>query len=167
MAAVLLLEHLGIQSTSTEMEIEIEHIADSPTPHTFRVAFRSADERCLLTYPCVTGLTFKDFSGNNVGQWRTRFLASEPLDDFVLNPGARIAFDLYANINAGTDCHRWGIDLPTGEYDVHYSYHIDRDAEWYDYLAKRSRFTAMTPIWRGSVQSNTIPFRITQTRDAK
>lgn len=142
------------------MKIELAHIRDLMTPDTFRVAFHSADDRVLLPYPCVTGLLFKDPSGNSVGQWRARFLATEPLDDFVLQPGARIAFDLYACINTDTKQHRWVIDLPKGEYTVQYSYRVDRDTEWYDFLSKRSRFAAMTQIWRGSIQSNAIPFRV-------
>jgi len=142
------------------LEISLEHIADSPTPETFRVAFHSATERCLLPYPNVTGLTFTNASGIKAAEWRTRVFISEPLDDFVLNPGARIAFDLYANINGGCNEHRWMIDLPAGKYDVHFVYCVDRDTEWYDFLAKRSRFAALTPIWRGSIQSNTIPFTV-------
>ena len=146
------------------MEISLEHIADSSTPNTFRVAFHSATERCLVQYPSVTGLTFVDASGNKTGQWLTRVLVSEPLDDFVLNPRDRISFDLYANINADSQDHRWFIDLPAGMYDVHFVYRVDRETEWYDFLAKRSRFASLTPIWRGSVESNTIRFAVTDHR---
>ncbi len=142
------------------MEISLEHIDDSPTSNMFRVAFHSAAERCLLPYPNVTGLTFTNALGNKTAEWRTRFLVSEPLDDFVLNPRSRISFDLYAGINADSEDHRWVIDLPAGTYDVHFAYRVDRDTDWYDFLAKRSRFAAMTPIWRGSIQSNTIRFTL-------
>jgi hypothetical protein len=143
------------------MEISLEHIADSPTPNTFRVAFHSAAERCLLQYPSVTGLTFVDVSGNRTGQWLTRVFVSGPLDDFVLNPGDRISFDLHAGINADSQDHRWFIHLPAGTYDVHFVYHVDRDTDWYDFLKKRSRFASLTPVWRGSVESNTIRFTVT------
>ncbi|XZE44078.1 hypothetical protein SH467x_003665 [Pirellulaceae bacterium SH467] len=146
------------------MEISLEHIKDSATPNTFHVAFYSATERCLLPNPNVTGLTFTDASGNNAEEWRTRYRASQPLDDFVMNPGARIAFDLYANINTDSAEHRWVIDLPTGEYSVYYSYRVEQDTEWYDFLAKRSRFAALTPIWRGVIQSNTIRFGVTDAK---
>jgi hypothetical protein len=158
----MLRKHSAVTSDPIQMEIELKHIIDSPIPYTFRIAFHSTDKRCLLPYPCVTGLTFADASGNNVAEWGTRYLVSKPLDDFVLNPRARIAFDLYANINADSEEDRWVIDLPTGTYDVYYSYHVDREADWYDFLAKRSRFAGTTPIWRGSVRSNTIQFRVTQ-----
>lgn len=61
------------------------------------------------------------------------------------------------------------IDLPTGKYNVHFVYRVDRDAEWYDFLAKRSRFAALIPIWRGEVQSNTIRFAVmdAETENAK
>ena len=142
------------------MQIFLEHIGDSATLETFWVAFHTATERCLLPYPKVTGLTFTIASGNKAAEWRTRVIGSEPLDDFVLNPGARIAFDLHASINGGCNDHRWMIDLPAGTFDVHFMYRVDRDTEWYDFLAKRSRFAALTPIWRGEVQSNTIQFTV-------
>jgi hypothetical protein len=94
-------------------------------------------------------------------------MVSGPLDDFVLNPNARIAFDLVANINETNPTQRWSIELPQGTYHVHYAYHVDRDTEWYDFLAKRSRFTAITPIWRGTVRSNTIRFDAQHPGNAK
>jgi hypothetical protein len=151
------------------LQISLEHVDDSPIANTFRVAFHSARDRCLLPYPSVTGLTFTNASGNKSAEWRTRILVSEPLDDFVLDPGARIAFDLYAKINVDSKEHRWVIDLPAGTYYVHFVYNVDRDTDWYDFLAKRSRFAALTPIWRGSVQSNTISFTVAdpQTKNSK
>ncbi|MBW3599316.1 MAG: hypothetical protein KY475_18865, partial [Planctomycetes bacterium] len=126
------------------MEISLEYIADSTAQDTFRVAFHSAAERCLLPYPSVTGLTFTDASGNKAAEWRTRVFVSQPLDDFVLNPGDRISFDLHANINADSQGNRWFIDLPAGTYDVHFAYRVERDTDWYDFLAKRSRFASLT-----------------------
>jgi hypothetical protein len=149
------------------LEISLNQIDDSPTPNTFRVAFHSATERCLLPYPSVTGLTFTNAFGNQAAEWKTQNRVSEPLDDFVLNPGARIAFDLYANINGDNKEHRWVIDLPKGTYDLQFVYVVDRETDWYDFLAKRSRFAAMTPIWRGSLQSNTIRYRVAERNDAK
>ena len=142
------------------MEISLEHIADAQNFNTFRVAFHSAAKRCLLMYPHVTGLIFTDKFGNQTAEWQTRFLISKPVDDFVLNPGDRISFNLHAHINADSQEHHWVIDLPAGEYVVHFHYHIDRETDWYDVLQKRSRFVDMTPIWRGSVQSNTIPLTV-------
>lgn len=163
--------NLNRSSSRTEatLEVSLEHIADSPIPNTFRVAFHSAAERCLLPYPRVTGLIFADAFGNKSGEWGTRYLGSEPLDDFVLNPHDRISFDLYANINANRQDHRWVIDLPAGTYDVHFAYCVDRETDWHDFLGKRSRFAALTPIWRGSVRSNSIRFAVidAQRQDAK
>jgi hypothetical protein len=155
--------------TEATLEISLEHIASLPIPNTFRVAFHSAAERCLLPYPSVTGLTFTDGSGTKIGEWGTRLLVSEPMDDFVLNPRDRISFDLDAGINADDRSHRWVIDLPVGTYDVRFVYRVDRESDWYDFLAKRSRFAALTPIWRGSVQSNTIRFTVidAEREDAK
>lgn len=149
------------------LKLSLEYIANSPIPNTFRLAFHSAAERCLLPYPCVTGITFTDDAGNRAAEWKTRFLVSEPQDDFVLPPRARIAFDLYANINEDVGQHRWCIDLPAGNFHVDYFYHVERETDWYDFLAKRSRFAAITPIWRGSIQSNTICFNVEPTSDAE
>ncbi len=61
----------------------------------------------------------------------TRVLISTPLDDFVLTPKSRIAFDLLANINpVPTAESLWNIILPNGEYSVKYLYHVDRDTDW-------------------------------------
>jgi hypothetical protein len=143
----------------TTFEITLDYIRDSPRAHTFRVAFHSANRRCLLVYPEVTGVTFYK-SNNIVAEWETQTLGSTPLDDFVLNPGARIAFDLYANINVKISELEWTINLPAGQFDVQFVYKVDRNTDWYDYLAKRSRFAAVTPVWRGVVTSNRIPFTV-------
>ncbi len=142
------------------MQISLELIQSSPTAATFRVAFHSATQRCLLPYPQVTGLKFVDASQDTTIPWRTHVMASGPIDDFVLEPGAKIAFELTAKINMSRQASPWTIDLPPGDYRVHFAYHVERDAVWYDFLQKRSRFAAITPIWRGAVQSNTIPLVI-------
>lgn len=143
------------------MKIFLEHISDSQIPHTFRVAFHSSSQRYLLPYTEVTGLNFSDAHGKQVAEWGARTLMTKPLDDFVLTPRARIAFDLYANINnSGSDIERWNIELQPGRYQVHYLYKVSRDTEWYDFLQKRSRFVEITPIWQGTVRSNTIEFEL-------
>ena len=92
------------------------------------------------------------------------FTISAPRDYFVLTPESRIAFDLYASINPSPKTESlWNIDLPNGDYWVKYVYHVDRDTDWYDFLAKRSRFAGITPIWRGTLESNTIPITITNS----
>ena len=66
-------------------------------------------------------------------------------------------FDLLANVNGATpEGIAWTISLPIGRYHVTYNYHVDRVTDWYDFLAKRSRFAGITPIWRGTETSNTI-----------
>ena len=103
-----------------------------------------------------------DTLGNSAAEWRTRSFVSAPLDDFVLDPDARIAFDVYAKINADREKHQWVIDLPAATYGVYFEYCVDRETDWYDFLAKRSRFATVTPIWRGSVRSNTIRFSVAE-----
>ncbi len=142
------------------MEISLKYITDSPIPNTFRVAFHSVAERSLLLYPSVTGLAFTDDSGDNASEWKTQYLVSEPLDDFVLNSSDRISFDLSAHINTDSKDHRWAIDLPPGTYNVQFIYRVDREMDWYDFLQKRSRFAAITSIWRGMVKSNCITFTV-------
>lgn len=148
------------------MEISLEHIEDSPIPHTFRVSFHSTAQRWLLMYPSEIGLRFACASGCLAAQWMTTILIVAPMDDFVLNPGGRISFDLVAGINADSKSYRWVIDIPPGIYSVQFLYEVDRDREWYDFLAKRSRFVDLTPIWRGSLESNTIQYRIDERSDA-
>jgi hypothetical protein len=143
------------------MEITLSHIPDAPIAHTFRVAFHSSSQRCLLPYPEVTGLEFCEVGGKPIAEWCTSRLEQKPLDDFVLNPRARIAFDLYANINhCDGESSKWFIELPRGRYLVRYVYHVEKDADWYDFLQKRSRFVDMTPIWKGAVRSNSIDFEM-------
>lgn len=139
------------------MQIELELIDQESRPAVFRVAFFDSDDRHLLQYPMACGLQFHDVNGKLVAEWGKRVLMSTPLDDFVLAPYARIAFDLYADINCNTTKGGfWSISVPNGEYAVRYVYHVDRDTDWYDFLAKRSRFAGMTPIWRGTQESNAV-----------
>ena len=142
------------------MKIDLERVGDSLDPITFRVAFHSAAERCLLPYPCVTGLKFRNPSGGAAAPWLTRHLVAAPLDDFVLIPRGRIAFDLHVNIDMKSIQYPWILELTSGEYDVQYHYEVDRETDWYDFLAKRSRFVATTPIWRGEIQSNVVRFKL-------
>ncbi|HPF39284.1 MAG TPA: hypothetical protein P5081_00970 [Phycisphaerae bacterium] len=137
------------------METALEFLPSAAAPYTFRIAFHAAVARCLLPYPSVTGLIFLR-DGEPVAEWVTRSLVTEPLDDFVLRQGDRIAFDLRANINSTLPDQRWGIELPSATYDVHFSCCVDRDTEWHNLLAKRSRFAAATTVWCGVVVSNTL-----------
>jgi hypothetical protein len=144
------------------VQIDLELIDTISRPAVFRVAYYGVDARHLLQYPRVCGLRFFDLSGNLAAEWGTRFLVSAPLDDFVLAPKSRIAFDLYASINPEPSAEAlWNILLPNGDYSVKFEYHVDRDTDWYDFLAKRSRFAGITPIWRGTQISNSVSITIT------
>ena len=143
------------------MQIELELIDALSRPAIFRVAFLGATDRILLQYPQCRGLRFYAANGNIAAEWGTRVLISAPLDDFVLTPKSRISFDLLANINpVPTAENLWSIILPNGEYSVKYVYHVDRDTDWYDFLGKRSRFAGVTPIWRGTRESNAVTITI-------
>ncbi len=144
------------------MEVNLEIIDAVSRPAIFRVAYSGAENRYLLQYPQIYDLQFLDESENIAAEWGTRFLTSGPLDDFVLAPGSRIAFDLYASINPEPSKRAlWSIDLPSGNYSVRFVYHFEGERDWYDFLDKRSRFAAVTPIWRGTLISNTVSLRIT------
>lgn len=39
-------------------------------------------------------------------------------------------------------------------------YHVDRNTDWYDFLAKRSQFGEIIPIWRGTRESNAVTISI-------
>ena len=145
------------------MQIELELIDESSRPAIFRVAFFGANDRLLLQYPHCRGLRFYNANGDFAAEWGTSVLLSVPLDDFVITPNSRIAFDLLATINPqSTTESLWNIFLPNGEYSVKYEHHVDRDTDWYDFLAKRSRFAGKTPIWRGTRESNAVTFTISQ-----
>ena len=139
------------------MKIDLEQIGTSKSPFCFRVGFHSSVDRYLLQYPNPTDLEFASEDGNQPARFGTQIMGSFPIDDFVLNRYQRIMFDLNVNVD-GTygEAGVWRIDLPAGRYRLTFVYHIDRDTEWFDFLAKRSRFAAITPIWRGTVRSNTI-----------
>ena len=145
--------------TETTFNIELEHVNAGEDFHVFRVAFSGAESRILLPYPKVTGIRLVGDSGEDIAKWRTEFLVSEPLDDFVLMPGARIAFDLRAYINcASTLKRRWTISMPLGTCRTRYRYHVDDKRDWYDFLAKRSRFARITTPWNGTIESEAIEF---------
>ncbi|TWT81671.1 hypothetical protein CA13_31240 [Planctomycetes bacterium CA13] len=145
--------------TETTFNIELEHVTEGPDFHTFRVAFSNADSRILLPYPQVTGIRLVDSSDAIIDEWRSRYLVSEPLDDFVLSPGARIAFDLRGYVNGASDTdRRWTINMPVGDCRARFHYYVDDKRDWYDFLAKRSRFAAMTSPWNGTIESDAIEF---------
>ena len=147
--------------TETTFKIELEHINEGADFHTFRVAFSGAESRILLPYPKVTGIRMLDSSDAQLAEWQTRLLVTKPLDDFVLAPQARIAFDLrgYVNCEPAPDPDRlWVIALPVGACRARFRFHVSDKRDWYDFLAKRSRFAAITPPWNGTVESNTVEF---------
>jgi hypothetical protein len=114
----------------------------------------------LLPYPGVTGLRFVQPRGGEAPEWTTRYLVTEPRDEFVLNPGGRIAFDLVAPVNASAEYNRWTIRLPPGEYDVRYVFEVEPGEARYDYPGKGSRFADQTPPWVGAVESNAVRVRV-------
>lgn len=151
------------------MKIDLEQVGSSSCPYCFRVAFHSSADRLLLQYPNPTDLEFTTEDGNLASHFCTQIMGSFPIDDFVLNRNQRIMFDLNVNVNGTSpEAGSWKIELPKGRYWLTFVYNIARDTEWYDFLAKRSRFAAITPIWRGTMRSNTIPVDVfSNSEDAK
>ncbi len=146
---------------NSEFEISLEFVEGNDSSHTFRLAFHSSLNRLLLPYPQVTGLYFTDLQDKHIADWTTRLIVSAPLDDFVLSPQSRIAFDLKANINVEPDFSSiWSIHLAKGLTKVKYIYNVEPDLNRYDFLAKRSRFASMTKPWSGSLVSNAIQFSV-------
>lgn len=139
--------------------IELEHVNRGVDFHVFRVTFSGADSRILLPYPQVTGIRLVDDSDALIADWRSRYLTSEPLDDFVLAPGGVIAFELRGYVNCESSAERrWTIGMPVGACRARFRFHVDDKREWYDFLAKRSRFAALTQPWNGTIDSDTIEF---------
>ena len=142
-----------------DFELSLE-VVDRDRPHpVFRLSFSSSSERLLLPYPEVTGLQFLDSAGEKVAEWGSRYISIRPLDEFVLRPRDRIAFDLEVLDYLPSDReHDWTIQLPPGRVNVQYVYEVDADKKRYDFLAKRSRFAAITKFWGGRVESPMIGF---------
>src|SRR6185295_15614675 len=93
-------------------QLVLEYISGDARCLIFRLAFESCTDRLLLPYPEVTGLKFTTPAGKKLADWGTRFLVSEPMDEFVLNRDSRIAFDLKAHINTPSDReHRWTAEI--------------------------------------------------------
>lgn len=139
------------------MKIDLEQVDAKIAPYRFRVGFHSSEGRCLLQYPNPTDFEFVNIDGPPNPIFGIRILGSFPIDDFVLNPNQRITFDVDINVNGIRDGESvWRVDLEPGNYCLTFVYEMAEETEWYDFLAKRSRFAALTPIWRGTVRSNKI-----------
>ncbi len=136
--------------------ITLEVVNADPSAIHFRVAFDSSIARWLLPYPEVTGLRFTSKRGGTL-EWSTRYLVTEPRDEFVLNPDDRIAFDL--KVHTGVEpnqVQRWAIRLSPDEYDVSHVYSVEPNDQRSDYLGKGSRFADITPPWIGAVSSSVL-----------
>lgn len=145
----------------TAFELSLESVEIDKRNLIFRLAFASSRERLILPYPGVTGLEFINDFGEKIAEWKTRVLAITPLDEFVLRPGDRIAFDLEVPTKTEPNQeHDWIVQLPVGQFYVQYVYEVEADTQRYDFLAKRSRFAAITKQWGGLVKSPLIEFNI-------
>ena len=47
---------------------------------------------------------------------------------------------------------------PSANAALDFRYHVDDKRDWYDFLAKRSRFASLTPPWNGTIESDAIEF---------
>lgn len=141
----------------SEFMIHLEYVNVTENRHAFRVTFEGAESRILLPYPQITGLRIFNADETTELEWKTSMLISAPLDDFVLQPELRIAFDLQVLVEQdGMSQYSWSIQLPAGQLRARYRYHVDDQRDWYDFLAKRSRFASVTKPWNGTIESNTI-----------
>lgn len=147
-------------SMAATIRISLAFIRPESRGLRFRVAFDSSSARWLLPYPDVSGLHLKTISGDRTPEWQAQNLIMAPRDEFVLNPGDCIAFDLVVKVSASSEESRWTIQLSPGEYDVRYIFAVAPDEARYDYLGKGSRFADMTPPWVGRVESNTVRVRV-------
>jgi hypothetical protein len=141
---------------SATFRVTLHFIGPEPQGLRFRVAFDASPARWLLPYPEITGLRFIPVRGGEVPEWTTRYLVTEPRDEFVLKPDYRIAFDLLARVNASVENNRWTIRLLPAEYEVRYVFEVHPGEARYDYLGKGSRFADITPPWVGAVESNAV-----------
>lgn len=149
----------NISISQQDLELDLELVSSGAGNPVFRLAFHSSRDRLLLPYPEVTGLQFLDESGTLAGQWGARYLSSEPLDEFVLRPGDRIAFDLTVPFDGQpTSERKWMLSLASGCFHVRYVYEVEADRRRYDFLAKQSRFAGITRFWGGRVESTVVNF---------
>jgi hypothetical protein len=150
--------------------VTLELIGPEPQGLRFRVAFDASPARWLLPYPKITGLRFVAADGTRVRECMTRYLITQPRDEFVLTPDDRIAFDLVVPVNVSDTDFRWTIQLAPGEYDVYYVFYVFEVGPGearYDYLGKGSRFADMTPPWVGAVESNSVRASVAGAGGAK
>jgi hypothetical protein len=148
---------------SAAFQLALEHIGGDEHSQVFRLVFRGSKDRLLLPYPEVTGLEFAKPTGEKLAEWMTRFLVSgEPLDEFVLRPNLRIAFDLKADINIESDSERrWTVALPKGRICAQYLLDAKPDMERWELRVKGSRVPATAKPWCGLVKSNVVEFTAT------
>ena len=156
--------HLRRKGVCANFRVTLEFIGPEPQGLRFRVAFDASPARWLLPYPKITGLRFIPADGTAACEWLTRYLVTEPRDEFVLSRDDRIAFDLVAPANASAKDFRWTIQLAPGEYDVHYIFEVGPGKTRYDYLGRGSRFADMTPPWVGAVESNVVRVSVAGSR---
>ncbi len=148
-----------ISISQQDLKLDLELVSSGAGNPVFRLAFHSSRERLLLPYPEVTGLQFMDEGGELVDQWRAGYLVIAPGDEFVLREGDRIAFDLTVPLDSQPTSEQiWSLKLPSGRLKVRYVYEVNADKERYDFLAKRSRFAAITQFWGGRVESTVVDF---------
>lgn len=91
----------------------------------------------------------------------TRFLATSPQDEFVLNPEDHIAFDFFVPLQLPDESRRWLIHLRPTVYDVRFVYEVQPEQTRYDYLGKGSLFADRTPPWTGVMESNIVRVAVT------
>jgi hypothetical protein len=155
-------------SVGEKFRVTLNYIGPEPKGLRFRVAFDSSPTRWLLPYPNVTGLRLIPIRGDGAPEWMTRYLITEPQDEFVLNPADRIAFDLLVRANSSTEHALWTIHLSPAEYAVRYICSVDPGSARYDYLGRGSRFADLTPPWSGVVESNEVRVQVLpRTESAK
>jgi hypothetical protein len=148
---------------SAVFQLVLEHIGGDEHSQVFRLAFQGGKDRLLLPYPEVTGLEFAKPTGEKLAEWRTRLLVSgEPLDEFVLRPDSRIAFDLKAGINIEPDTERrWTVTLPPGRISAQYLLDAKPGMERWEQRVRGSRMAASAKPWRGMLRSNVVEFTAT------
>lgn len=142
-----------------DFELTLEVVNSDRPPPVFRLAFSSSRERLLLPYPEVTGLQFLNAAEKKVAEWKAHFLSIRPLDEFVLRPSDRIAFDLEVLDNLPPDReHDFTIQLPPGRMSVRYVFGVKANPRRDDSLAKRSRLASLRKIWSGRLESPLVEF---------
>lgn len=145
-----------------DLRLTLEYLGYRGDYPWFRLTFDEARDRYLLHHPEICGLKFKSVESGESIEWLTGYLLAGALrNEFMLIPDSRISFDFEAVINRESSPENWwGIELPPGDYGVHFEYELATWQQRYDHIGKGSRQADATHPWTGCISSNKVQMQV-------